>query len=113
MAGILSGHVVLASATERVTLASSTKVATFTDTDLTDLFGGFTATIDWGDGTTSPGTITGSNGSFSVLGGHSYSAEGNVTLSAIIVRTSDSATITDTRNTSSTDPDALAHQATT
>src|SRR5260370_17233447 len=94
MAGILSGHVVLASATERVTLASSTKVATFTDTDLTDLFGGFTATIDWGDGTTSPGTITGSNGSFSVLGGHTYPDEGNFTLTPTIVHAAPTTTIT-------------------
>src|SRR5260370_40295448 len=108
MAGILSGHVVLASATERVTLASSTKVATFTDTDLTDLFGGFTATIDWGDGTTSPGTITGSNGSFSVLGGHSYSDGGNVTLSAGTVRAAGSATMTDPGNISDAGREAHA-----
>jgi len=113
MAGILSGHIVLASATERVTLASTTKIAAFTDTDPTDLFGGFTAIIDWGDGTTSPGTITGSNGSFSVEGGHSYSDEGNFTLSATIVRSSDNATITDTGNIAVAEHDALAAQGTT
>ncbi|MEH2564263.1 beta strand repeat-containing protein [Bradyrhizobium sp. AZCC 2289] len=113
MAGILSGHIVLASATERLTLASTTKVATFTDTDFTDLLSGFTATIDWGDGSTSPGTITGSNGSFSVLGGHSYSDEGNFTLSATIVRASDNATITDTGNIAVAEHDVLAAQGTT
>jgi hypothetical protein len=113
MAGILSGHVVLASATERLALASTTKVATFTDSDFTDLVGGFTATIDWGDGTTSAGTITGSNGSFSVLGGHSFLDEGNFTLSATIVRSSDNATITDTGNIAVAEHDVLAAQGTT
>jgi hypothetical protein len=113
MAGILSGHIVLASATERVALANSTQVANFTDSDLTDLLTGFTATIDWGDGTTSPGTITGSNGSFSVLGGHSYSDEGNFTLSATIVRSADNATFTDTGNIAVAEHDVLAAQGTT
>ena len=113
MAGILSGHIVLASGAERVTLANSTKVADFTDSDLTDLLSGFTATIDWGDGTTSPGTITGSSGSFSVLGGHSYSDEGNFTLSATIVRSADNATVTDTGNIAVAEHDVLAAQGTT
>ena len=103
----------LASATERVALANSTQVANFTDSDLTDLLTGFTATIDWGDGTTSPGTITGSNGSFSVLGGHSYSDEGNFTLSATIVRSADNATFTDTGNIAVAEHDVLAAQGTT
>ena len=62
----------LASATERVALAGTTTIATFTDTDLTELVGAFTATIDWGDGAISAGTIVGSNGSVSVKGGHDY-----------------------------------------
>ena len=42
----------------------------------------FTATIDWGDGSpTSTGTVTGSGGSYSIAGSHSYSSTGyyNVT----------------------------------
>jgi hypothetical protein len=92
MAGILSSQVVLASATERVALAGTTTIATFTDTDLTELVGAFTATIDWGDGAISAGTIVGSNGSFSVKGGHDYADEGNFTVTATVTRTADSAT---------------------
>jgi hypothetical protein len=78
MSGNLSGQVVLASATERTALAGSTTVLTFTDSNLSDLASGFTAIIDWGDGTpVTPGTIAGSNGSFSVLGGHTYADEGD------------------------------------
>jgi hypothetical protein len=113
MAGILSGHIVLASATERMTLASTTKVADFTDSDLTDLLGGFTATIDWGDGTASAGAVVGSNGSFSVEGGHSYADEGNFTLTATVVRSSDNATITDSGNIAVAEHDVLAGQGTT
>jgi hypothetical protein len=32
----------------------------------------FSATIDWGDGTTTPGTISGSSGSFTISGSHLY-----------------------------------------
>jgi PKD repeat protein len=113
MAGILSGHIVLASATERVTLASTTKIADFTDSDLTDLLSGFTATIDWGDGSASAGTITGSSGSFSVEGGHSYADEGNFTLTATVVRSADNATITDSGNIAVAEHDVLAAQGTT
>src|ERR1700682_117278 len=113
MAGILSGHIVLASATERVALASTTKIADLTDSDFTDLLSGFTATIDWGDGSASTGTITGSNGSFSVQGGHSYADEGNFTLSATVVRGSDNAIITDTGTIAVAEHDVLAAQGTT
>ena len=73
--GALAGSVVLAQATEHVALASSTTVATFTDSDTTDTAGGFTASINWGDGITTNGTVTGSNGSFSVTGGHTVIAQ--------------------------------------
>ena len=46
---------VLLSATERVAVAAGTVVANFTDGNLADLASGLTATIDWGDGTTSEG----------------------------------------------------------
>src|SRR5205814_1387429 len=38
--------------------------------------GGLSAAIGWGDGSTEAGTITGSSGSFSVGGSHTYAAEG-------------------------------------
>lgn len=51
-------------------------VATFTDPDSTAKPGDYSATISWGDGTTSTGTIRGSGGSFSVSGTHTYAEEG-------------------------------------
>jgi VCBS repeat-containing protein len=51
-------------------LATDVTVATFTDPD--GYGGTYTATIDWGDGGNSPGTITGGT----VKGSHQYGAEG-------------------------------------
>jgi uncharacterized repeat protein (TIGR01451 family) len=49
-------------------------VAAFTDPGPSDPPGDFTATIDWGDGTTSAGTVSGSAGNYSVSGIHTYTA---------------------------------------
>jgi hypothetical protein len=51
-------------------------VATFTTTNATATAGTFTATIDWGDGTTSDGTVVAdANGGFDVTGTHTYTAD--------------------------------------
>jgi uncharacterized repeat protein (TIGR01451 family) len=53
-------------------------VATFTDTAGTDVGATFGATINWGDGTSSPGTImmsVGGTPTFSVTGTHTYAEE--------------------------------------
>src|SRR5207302_485244 len=54
-------------------------VATFTG-DGSDPASHFHATIDWGDGTTSPGTIKGpdANGVFTVCVSHTYAEDGEV-----------------------------------
>ena len=63
-------------------------VATFTDPDLADTAGDFTATIDWGDDTAlTPGVISGGDGSFTVTGSHSYLAEDSYALAVQIERT--------------------------
>ncbi|HXT58534.1 MAG TPA: hypothetical protein VN699_07860, partial [Pirellulales bacterium] len=60
------------------TLAFTGTVATFTATDA----GPFTATIDWGDGSTSAGTISQSTGgAFKINGAHTYAQEGFFPLS--------------------------------
>ncbi len=51
-------------------------VATFTDTNLSDTASDFTAAINWGNGHTSTGTVTGSNGSFSISGSYTYAVPG-------------------------------------
>ncbi len=53
-------------------------VATFSDLDPSGVAGNFTATIDWGDGHTSPGAIaSNANGGFNVSGSNTYAAGGN------------------------------------
>jgi hypothetical protein len=67
------------------------RVATFHDANLAAPAADFTATITWGDGTTttvsgaSGGIVALSNGNFAVDAGHTYAEEGNFTL-AVQVR---------------------------
>ncbi len=57
--------------------AFSGTVAQITDQDTSKPSSSYSATIDWGDGTsTSNGTISGSNGKFNVNGSHTYSKTG-------------------------------------
>jgi hypothetical protein len=51
-------------------------VATFTDTDTANVPADFTATIDWGDGNVTAGTVAGGSGTFSVSGTHTYANSG-------------------------------------
>ena len=73
----------------------TTTVARFADTNPAGVAGDFTATIDWGDGSTSAGTITpgslsGPNGvSFNVAGTHTYTQVAGGTF-AVTVTVSDS-----------------------
>jgi hypothetical protein len=59
----------------------------FTDNDPNGAAGDYTATVTWGDGSTSTfnaaggGILSNADGSFSVFGGHAYAATGNYTLS--------------------------------
>ncbi len=59
-------------------------VASLSDANSSGSAGDFTATIDWGDGTSSEGTVTGSGGSYSVSGSHSYGADGPYTVAVHI-----------------------------
>src|SRR5207247_628310 len=64
-------------------------VATIAEGNLGDTPGDFTATIDWGDGYTSPGLVTfalGAGGSLQVLGSSSYAREGTYPVSVTLVR---------------------------
>jgi hypothetical protein len=90
--GGLAGQIRLTTATEGRALPSTTTVATFTDTNITDRASTFKATINWGDGTTTTGVVSGSKGTFTVKGGHTYADEGSFPLSV---------TITDTANNTS------------
>src|SRR5437763_1059744 len=48
----------------------------FTDPAAADLAGEYTASITWGDGTVSAGTVIGSYGLFQVTGSHTYVTSG-------------------------------------
>src|SRR5262245_48167140 len=87
---MLNGQFDLAHATEGAALPGTTDVASFTDTDLTDTASSFTATIDWGDGTTTTNaSIVGSNGHFTVDGGHTYADENQFPALVTVTRTAD------------------------
>jgi cyclophilin family peptidyl-prolyl cis-trans isomerase len=80
----LTSHGVSVSAATGV-LLSNTLVATFTDTDPDGILSDYTASINWGDGTTSAGNITSpTNGMFNVLGTHTYSTAGTFTANVTI-----------------------------
>ena len=59
-------------------------VATFTDANPSATAGDFTATINWGDGNTSTGTVTEKNGVFSVAGSNTYAEDGQDTITVTI-----------------------------
>jgi cyanophycinase-like exopeptidase len=59
-------------------------VATFTTLDLNAQAGDFSVLIDWGDGVTDVGSITGQGGSFTVTGDHTYVETGSYPVSVIL-----------------------------
>jgi hypothetical protein len=77
----------------------TTTVGNFTDTFTANVPGDFTATIDWGDATTSAGTVTGGGGAYSVSGTHTYAGSGTFT---VTVTLSDDAPGTATAQVTST-----------
>lgn len=83
------------------TIPATAPVATFSDTNAGSTPASYSATINWGDGTTSAGTVTGTNPNFSVSGTHTYLVPGTYKISVSITNTSGSsntATVTDTAN---------------
>jgi hypothetical protein len=85
-------------------------VATFTDPDLNSTASEYTASIDWGDGSTSTGTITGSAGSYAVAGSHTYAEESSGDAVSVTItdvdRPVNSATVTDTASVHDAGPTA-------
>jgi PKD repeat protein len=82
-------------------------VATFSDADTSKLPVDFTATIDWGDGVQSVGTIVGGTGSFAVTGVHTYADEGTFSVTVTVTDTS-GPTANATGNASVGEADALS-----
>jgi|GEM_PF-749331 len=91
--GVLTAQGVAVSATEGTAVPGAT-VATFTDPDLVSSASDFSATINWGDGNSRAGTISGSAGSFSVSGTNTYSQPGSYTATITITDAEGSSTST-------------------
>jgi uncharacterized repeat protein (TIGR01451 family) len=67
---------------------NSQTVATFTHASGIEPGSAFVAAINWGDGTTSAGTITLSKTTYSVTGSHTYSGGGSHTVTTMVVEAS-------------------------
>jgi hypothetical protein len=110
-ADALTGTGSTVAATEGTAL-TTTGLATFTDT-LANSASDFTGTIDWGDGTTTTGTVSGSAGSFTVDGTHAYADEGKFTIVTTLTDVNDdgsglaTATATATSTANVADADSL------
>jgi uncharacterized repeat protein (TIGR01451 family) len=65
-------------------VAFTDTVATFTDSNSAAKPTDFTATIDWGDSTTSAGAISLSGSTFSVTGTHTYAGAGTYTVTVTV-----------------------------
>src|SRR5205085_12357535 len=70
--------------TAAVGQAFSGTVASFTDSYVASPATDFVATILWGDKTTSTGMVSGSHGSFTVAGSHTYSSAGSFIVSVTL-----------------------------
>jgi hypothetical protein len=75
---------------------SNVTVATFTHGSGIEPASGFSATIDWGDGATSAGTIALSGTTYSVVGTHTYNDEGKFAIHVTVTDESTSATMATT-----------------
>ena len=81
-------------------------VATFTDADPNGTVSDYSTTINWGDGTTTPGTVTASTGGFQVSGSHAYAEEG---LFRVAVATNDAGGSAATAAATASVADAAIH----
>jgi hypothetical protein len=89
----------------RAPLTVNGPVATISDSNTSAVASDYTATVNWGDGTSDQNaTITGGNGSFSVADSHTYTAVGSYTITVTVSyvnNQANSAVATDVANVSS------------
>jgi hypothetical protein len=82
-------------------------VASFTDPDSTATAGDYAATIEWGDGSSSAGTVSGAKGSFTVSGSHTYGEEGGFPIKVLITDIDEAANSASTSSTATVGDAAL------
>ncbi len=97
----LSGSVMYLGATQGV-VVNGAPVATFTDSFVYGSASDYTATINWGDGTTTAGVVEGSDGAYGVRGSHTYAQPGFFTLTVTLSDAGGSATATGTAGVAAT-----------
>lgn len=94
-APLTAGAPITITGTEGISLSKT--VATFSDADPNGTVTDYTATINWGDGTSSPGTIVALvSGEFSVGGVHIYAEEGLGFVVSVVITDVGGATTTAT-----------------
>jgi len=79
-------------------------MATFTDAGSTDTAAQYSATINWGDGTSSTGAVSGTAGTFTVAATHAYADEGSFPINVQVVDTKSVPAFTANANASATSP---------
>ncbi len=94
------------SGTEAAATGTQT-VATFQDPGGAEALSDYSASIAWGDGGSSAGTITVSGGVFTVQGGHTYSEEGSYTVT-VTIKHDTAPNITATSKAAIADPAVVA-----
>jgi uncharacterized repeat protein (TIGR01451 family) len=80
-------------------------VATFTHASGLQPAGAFTASIAWGDGTTSPGTVVQDAGGYTVQGSHTYTDEGSYKVAVTVAGDGVTATFPSTATVQAVLPD--------
>src|SRR5258708_6837705 len=74
------------------------QVATFSDVDTNATAADYSATINWGDGATSTGVVSGPGGGpYSVSGSHTYATTGSFTITTTVTDTGGSVAVTSCR----------------
>lgn len=102
---VISAQGTTINGTEGAALSNVT-VATFTDADQGGQASDYTATINWGDTTSSAGTVSGSGGSYSVTGSHTYTKYGSYPISVQITDTNNNVPDSATANSTASIADA-------
>ncbi|HEX5442235.1 MAG TPA: DUF4214 domain-containing protein, partial [Pirellulales bacterium] len=105
----LSASPLVIDATEMTAFANA-PVAQIFSSNASNVAGDFTATINWGDGSQSPGELTGgSDGVFTLVGSHSYAEDGKYTLGSVVTDPDGpSITVSSTANVAETTLSATA-----